>query len=118
MLNIDSLCLCRVSNTLPVPSDDPSKEADKDMNVAITPISDALRSSDYRNKMSSILDAWTAEQWLTLGRVALSSAWLSAETLASRNLWLAAATGGLGTFVALLARRQEIRAAKKVDEDE
>jgi len=49
------------------------------------------------------------EQWLTISRICISSAWLSVETLATRNLWYAVATGGVGMFIAYLARRKQAR---------
>lgn len=41
------------------------------------------------------------EFWATTGRVFASSAWLGAETLATRNLWWAVATGAVGLGIAM-----------------
>jgi hypothetical protein len=45
------------------------------------------------------------EYWATLGRVALSSVYMGAETLATGNLWNAVLTGTVGLAIGIFARR-------------
>lgn len=50
---------------------------------------------------------------LTLGRVALSSAWLSTEVIVTNNLWFGIGTSALGLFAAMLvARAREINTTR------
>ena len=79
------------------------------------------REEDERRKWSPVyvplydgvfapgLQPGTEDYWKTGARVFASSAWLAAETVATRSLWCATATAAIGLFIGMLARRGQAR---------
>lgn len=53
------------------------------------------------------------EYWLTVGRVALASAWMGIETVVTQNLWYAICTGSVGLLIGILARRRAVKMASE-----
>lgn len=49
------------------------------------------------------------EYWLTVGRVAVASAWMSTETVFTQNILFTAGTGVVGLLIAIFTRQKVIK---------